>query len=229
MSRLSALLVVSGWFLVQVSAFARPLPKVRVVLASKGVGEAVPALLQGLRLLEDQSLCSPMALTFDRSTAKRLGKAVGEEYNELVLNPNLCITDVVAQREELVDRLKNTQCAVLCFRSDSSAAGSNGFWSLLRGTSSSNEWRSNLTSLIELMEEIGVGSFLLLRENAAKKMEEEGCFLEALERAKTVERALSVVEAASADGLTSLTLSRVGEHGGLLPSKVNCDQRCSRD
>ena len=220
-----AVFVIGSWLLVEVSASARPLPKVAVVLASTGVGDAVPPLLQGLRLLEDQGICSPMALTFDPRTAKRLGKAVGEEYNELVLHPSLCVPDVAQERGELKEKLRNTRCAVLCFRSDSPVVGLNNIWNLLNVASSSKDMPSNLAVLMEIMEEIGVGNFLLFRDDKASGAEEEDRFLGVLRAAKMIGRRVSVVEASPGDGPTPLTLSRLSEDGDLLPSTFHEDER----
>ena len=205
------------------SASARPLPKVAVVLASKGVGEVVPPLLQGLRLLEDQLVCSPVALTFDPSTAKRLGKLVGEEFNELVLHPILCVADVINNREVLTARLKNTSCAVLSFQSDA-AESSSGVWGLFQGKGSNDRWQTNLAVVVEILRDIGVDNFLVLSGTSSTSVEDPR-FSETVRAVKTTGNQVVMVEIPSANGPRPFKLTRWSEGDEIIASTLIDFQR----
>ena len=187
----------------------RTIPRVAVVIAPGEVGAVAPVLLQRLRLLEEQDICSPLALTFDSRSAKRLGKLVGEEYNELVLTPSVSIEDAEDAVERLRSLVESVKCVVVTRKTAASRA-LRGLWTVFQPSETLSKSRSNLASLLKLTREVGVMHYLLFRESPSENCVDE-LPDELLALIESFGKPLSLGQATFAEESRLLTLTRVRE------------------
>lgn len=119
----------------------------RVLVASNLVSPVAIPLLQQLRLLEEGRKLSPIGVAMTEKHRKTLSKQLGEEYNELVLNPVVCFDSLSGSA-----LLKDVKIVVVCFE-----RSAEGMFSRF-----SEDTSEKLVTFIEKAVASGVPSFFLL-------------------------------------------------------------------